>query len=119
MRTKLFIAAFVAALGMTTTKAYAETMNEGDASREILCASGLNTYKYVYNMDEQGRVTQKIRYQQDAKGCWMPNVAYTVFYGDQQTVVTCAYWNGRTFTKNAQQVYLDAKEYPTAINAPK
>jgi len=127
MKIKTIIAAFVAAFTMTTANAAdsknaTPIVNPSDiAQKEFIYYEGNNTIKFVYNLDAQGRVSSKVRYTLDNIGKWQPTMAYSVFYGDKETIVTCAGWSmdSRAFNKNAKQIHLDAEKYPVAINMPR
>lgn len=125
--TKIFATCAVAFM-MTTVNA-AEKVNEtsvvspsaNNSQTEYVYYNGNSTTKYVYNLDEQGRVASKIRYTLNEEGKWNPSIAYSVHYGENETTVTCAGWNAdaHSFTKNAKQIHLNAQEYPVAIQMPK
>jgi len=127
MTLKKILVAFVAALTMTTANA-ADKNNSSTAvspstnnQTEFVYYEGEKTSKYVYSLDEQGRVSSKVRYTLNNKGKWMPSLAYSVFYGENETIVTCAGWNSNahSFNKNAKQIHLDSKEYPVVFHMPK
>lgn len=77
--------------------------------------------KFVYNTDESDRVSSKVCYQWNAvNGQWEPVSAYSVFYGQDETIVSFAEWNKKTqtFTLNGKQERYDAKAYPIVISIP-
>lgn len=76
-------------------------------------------YKTVYSTDDMGRVTSKMIFT-EGDGTWIPVCAYSVFYGDDENIVTYAAWNksSKTFNKNAVQQHFNAKEYPVVIAKP-
>lgn len=128
MTLKKIFAAAITAITMTTANATTENgtapiVNPSDngPKTEFVYYEGNNATKFVYTCDEQGRVSSKVRYTLNANGKWCPSQAYSVFYGDAETVVTYAAWNenNHSFTKNAKQIHLDAQKYPVAIQMPR
>lgn len=131
MATK-FLAAFAAAMmAMTTMSANningndANSSNshaEGDINKVCVEIIGTNNYKYVYNLDENGRVANRISYQQNkSNGEWMPVAAYSVYYGQKENVLTYAEYNpdNKVFNNHPKQQVFNATEYPELIRVPK
>lgn len=53
-----------------------------------------DSVKWECDLDDQGRVVTKAGYVLNAcSGEWMPRVAYSVFYGTDETIVTTAKWD--------------------------
>lgn len=53
-----------------------------------------DSVKWECDLDDQGRVVTKAGYVLNAEsGEWMPRVAYSVFYGQDETIVTTAKWD--------------------------
>jgi len=78
--------------------------------------------KIIYFTDAQGRVTSKIHLSMNSlTGKWMPKKAYQVFFGADETIVTCARWNveSKAFNRNVQQARYSATEYPEIFKAHK
>ena len=77
--------------------------------------------KITYGYDAQGRVDSKILYTKSEEGNWVPSMAYQVFFGEDETVLTCAKWNSesKAFNYNAHQVHYSANEYPEIFKAHK
>lgn len=75
--------------------------------------------RFEYNLDAQGRVSSKVNYIGSKKG-WTPYAAYSVFYGEEETVLSYAEYNPttKTFTSNPKQVRYDAKAFPEIIRVP-
>lgn len=73
-------------------------------------------YKTSIVKDEMGRVVNKIIYK-DVDGFWCPLGAYSVYYGEEENVLTYAQWDksNHRFTLNAQQQHFNNKDYPVLI----
>lgn len=53
-----------------------------------------DSIKWECDLDDQGRVVTKAGYVLNAQsGEWIPRVAYSVFYGQDETIVTTAKWD--------------------------
>ena len=53
-----------------------------------------DSVKWECDLDDQGRVVTKAGYVLNAQsGEWIPRVAYSVFYGLDETIVTTAKWD--------------------------
>lgn len=78
-----------------------------------------NTKKLEYNLDGKGRVASKVVYAGHNDG-WSPVSAYSVFYGEKETVLTYAEYDDvhKTYTRNPKQTIYDANEYPEIIRVP-
>lgn len=76
--------------------------------------------KAVFNLDGMGRVSTKISYKKNDFNSWSPLSAYSVFYGEEETVLTYAEYDDvhRTYTRNVQQKRYNASEYPIVIKVP-
>lgn len=90
------------------------------SSKSIEVMYGTNK-KAVFNLDGMGRVSEKVSYEKNILNNWKPISAYSVFYGETETVLTYAEYDdiNKTFTLNAQQTLYPASEYPIIINVPK
>lgn len=132
--TKIFFAAFAAAMMSATTMSAnnKENTNGSDnpdvlpgvtvtAKKMSVEVIGTDNNKYEYNLDDNGRVSTRIAYTyNDISGKWTPCCAYTVFYGQDETVLTYAEYNSakKTFNINPQQTRYNTHEYPIIINVP-
>lgn len=131
MTTKFF-AAFVAAMFSLTMSA-ADIVSNNTSSqpdndlpgvtvlgkRKVEIFNTDHTMKFEFNLDAAGRVETKVNYiGSDDK--WSPVSAYSVFYGEKETVLTYAEYNvlTKTFTRNPKQVRYNATEYPEIIRVP-
>lgn len=78
-----------------------------------------NNHKVTYIKDDHGRVINKIVYQ-SVNGQWEPLGAYSVYYGEDETVLSYSRWDcvSHTFTANGQQTRYDSKEFPVIIIVP-
>lgn len=131
MRTRFFFAALMAAATMSATA----MTNDNESNSETNAAPAVETTvkstpvthvffydntKVEYNLDEEGRVASKVRYTMNADGKWTPTTAYSVFYGDKVTTLSCAKWNEKkhTFTSHPQQVKYSAERYPEVLIMP-
>lgn len=131
MKTKIF-AAFVAAM-MTMTMSATNKENNTNAPQSDNVLPGvtvvatasqrtllMNNKKFVYNLDGSGRVSTKVSYKKDNTDNWTPISAYTVFYGQEETILTFAEYNPQTkaFNLKPQQTRFNAEEYPVIIRVP-
>lgn len=131
MRTRFFFAALMAAATMSATA----MTNDNESNSETTATPAVETTvkgtpvthvffydntKVEYNLDENGRVASKVRYTMNADGEWTPTTAYTVFYGDQETTLSCSKWNEKkhAFISNPQQVKYNAENYPEVLFMP-
>lgn len=73
-------------------------------------------YKTSFIKDDEGRIINKIIYK-DVNGSWCPLGAYSVYYGEEENVLTYAQWDKahHRFTLNAQQQRFNSKDYPVLI----
>lgn len=137
MTTKFF-AAFVAAIMTISTVSAADVNNtkKGETdpdnvlpgvtvvatgSQKIVEAfNGDRKMKYEFNLDAQGRVATKVSYVMNYCDKWAPIAAYSVFYGETETVLTYAEYDHsrKTFTRNPKQVRYNAADYPVIIRVP-
>jgi len=135
MKTRFF-AAFVAAMMAITMNANNKENNSqvsapddntlpnvtvvAKSNKSIEVMYGTNK-KAVFNLDGMGRVSEKVSYEKNILNNWKPISAYSVFYGETETVLTYAEYDdiNKTFTLNAQQTLYPASEYPIIINVPK
>jgi len=134
MTTKFFAA--IAAMMMTVTMSANNTVkNEASASSDdntlpnvtVVAKStqsvevmyGTNK-KAVFNLDGMGRVSTKVSYKKNSLNDWNPVSAYSVFYGEDETVLSYAEYDNvrKSFTLNAQQTRYSATEYPEIIRIP-
>lgn len=127
MKTIKFLAAMVAAFAISINVYASNKVNtvsvKPDQSMSVHYKYnnvGEKKFKTVYSTDEQGRVISKIIL---VKGydAWEPVGAYTVYYGEEENIVTYAAWNrsSKAFNKNAVQQHFNAKDYPVVIALPK
>lgn len=137
MTTKIF-AAFVAAMMTMTMSASNNVKNNNNASTpdntlpnvvviatakqktmEVVAANGRHM-KYEYNLDDMGRVSTKVSYVKNIMDNWTPISAYSVFYGNEETVLTFAEYDmmKKTYSQNAKQVRYNAVEFPLIIRVP-
>lgn len=105
MKTKVILS-LIATLFSLSVRA-SRTMNSScsAAASDVVTASVSHRTLYVNNdladsikwecdLDDQGRVVTKAGYVlNDQSGEWMPRVAYSVFYGQDVTIVTTAKWD--------------------------
>lgn len=94
---------------MSITKSVSYVASDARVTRIV-------NYKTSYIKDEQGRVINKIVYKW-ADDSWRPLGEYSVYYGDEENILTYAQWDrvNHTFTKNPQQQHFDSNEYPVLI----
>lgn len=131
MKTKIF-AAFVAAM-MTITMSASNKENKTNAPQSDNVLPGVTVVatanqrtlvvddmKYEFNLDGSGRVSTKVAYKKDKKNDWTPISAYSVFYGEEETILTFAKYNPYTkvFNYKPQQTRYNAQEYPEIIRVP-
>ena len=93
-----------------------------DAQGRITSKEYVNgSVKFAYGYDSQGRVSSKIRYRKAVDDSWVPMMAYQVFFGAEETVLTCVRWNAKSerFNADAMQVRFDATEYPVLFKVQK
>lgn len=131
MRTRFFFAALMAAATMSATamtndnESNMETGATPAVEKMVKSTPVTHTFFYdnskvEYNLDEEGRVASKVRYVMGTDGEWIPTTAYSVFYGDRVTTLSCSKWNEKkhVFTSNPQQVKYDAEKYPEVLIMP-
>jgi len=89
-------------------------------SQKVIETIGTNHMKYEFNLDNLGRVSTKVSYVMKKKDHWTPISAYSVFYGEEETVLTYAEYDrvSKSFTLNAKQVRYNASEFPEIIRVP-
>ena len=131
MKTKIF-AAFVAAM-MTITMNASNKENKTNAPQSDNVLPGvtviatanqrtieMNDKKYEFNLDGSGRVSTKVSYRKDNMNNWAPISAYSVFYGNDETILTYAEYNPSTkiFNLRPQQTRFNAVDYPEIIKVP-
>lgn len=89
------------------------------SNKSVEVMYGMNK-KAVFNLDGMGRVSTKVSYKMNDLNAWSPVSVYSVFYGEEETVLTYAEYDyvNKTFTRNAQQVRYNANEYPEVIKVP-
>ena len=136
MKTKIF-AAFVAAMMTMTMSASNNVKNNNSATTPdntlpnvVVIATAKQKVmevkangrhmKYEYNLDDMGRVSTKVSYAKNIMNSWTPISAYSVFYGNDETVLTFAEYDmmKKTYTQNAKQVKFNAVDYPVIIRVP-
>lgn len=90
------------------------------ASQKVVEVFGEHHMKYEYNLDGLGRVSTKISYLMKSNEQWRPISAYSVFYGENETILTYAEYDNvrKTYTRNAKQVRYNAADYPEIIRVP-
>lgn len=127
MKTIKFLAAMVAAFAFCVNAYANNKVNtvsvKPDQSMSVLYKYnnvGEKKYKIVYTTDEHGRVTSKIILV-NGNDAWVPVSAYSVYYGDDENILTYAAWSNssKAFNKNAVQQHFSAKDYPVVIAMPK
>jgi len=89
-------------------------------SQKVIETFGANHMKYEFNLDNMGRVSTKVSYVMKKKDQWTPIAAYSVFYGEEETVLSYAEYDNvrKTYTRNAKQVRYNAAEFPEIIRVP-
>lgn len=89
------------------------------SNKSVEVMYGMNK-KAVFNLDGMGRVSTKVSYKMNDLYAWSPVSVYSVFYGEEETVLTYAEYDfvNKTFTRNAQQVRYNANDYPEVIKVP-
>ena len=127
-----FFAAIVAAFMSMSTLSASNNQNSKNIMKPVIVqkdyaqvlsieVSGTDNIKYVYNLDENGRVTNRVSYKFNSKnGKWTPVSVYSVFYGEEENVLTYAEYNSqrKLFNSNPQQKRFNANEYPELIRIP-
>lgn len=103
MKTKVILSIlatlFSLSVSASSTISTSNAMNAMDAARTSHRTLYVNndladSVKWECDLDEQGRVVTKAGYVLNAQsGVWMPRVAYSVFYGPDETIVTTAKWD--------------------------
>lgn len=130
--TKRFFAAFAAAMmamatmnaGNTNGGNNTETqqmMGQMATQKVSIEVTGMDNNKYVYRLDEMGRVESRVSYKQSKmSGEWVPVAAYTVFFGEKENVLTYAEYNAENhvFNLHAKQQKFNSKDYPELIKVP-
>lgn len=132
MTTKIFAAFVAAMMSVATMNATNNSKKNNTQTPDILPGVTVTAQKktiefvgrdnkYEYNLDDKGRVSTKVSYAaKDFGRGWTPIAAYSVFYGEEETVLTYAEFNPTTgvFNLNPQQKRYNAKEYPELIRVP-
>ena len=102
-----FFAAIVAAFMTMSTLSANNNQNSKNNMKPVIVqkeyarmlsieVSGTDNIKYVYNLDENGRVTNRVSYKFNNKsGKWTPVSVYSVFYGEEENVLTYAEYNSQ------------------------
>lgn len=132
MATRFFTAFAVAMMAMATMSANntqrKETMCDADVLPVVTARTmsieviGTDNNKYVYKLDGNGRVENRISYKQCKwSGTWKPQAAYTVFYGENETILTYAEYNAESkiFNLNPIQKHFTANEYSELLRVLK
>jgi len=135
MTTKFFAAIAAMMMTVATMSANNNTKNEASASSDdntlpnvtVVAKSNKSVEvmygtdkKAVFNLDGMGRVSTKVSYKKNDLNAWNPVCAYSVFYGETETVLSYAEYDNvrKTFTLNAQQTRYSATDYPEIIRVP-
>lgn len=76
-----------------------------------------DSVKWECDYDSMGRLVTKAGYVLAPSGEWKPRVAYTVFYGSDETIVTTAKWNARhgNFRTTDEQQHYAAGVLPSIL----
>ncbi len=134
MTTKFF-SAFVAMMMTVVTMSANNTKKENPASPDNVLPAvtvvasanqktvevfGKNHMKYEFNLDNLGRVSTKVSYVKTITNKWIPISAYSVFYGENETILSYAEYDSdrKTYSLNPQQSRYNASEYPEIIPVP-
>lgn len=125
MKTMKILVAVVTALSINLSSTAKNNVTAAESHTKRLSQPTSKTvvngnYKIVYSTDEKGRVVAKIilRKSPIEYNRWVPESAYSVFYGESKNVLTFGKWNGREFRADAEQVRYDANDYPVLISMP-
>lgn len=105
MKTKVILSLIATLFSLSVSASCTMNTSSSVAALDAVTASASHRTLYVNNdladsikwecdLDDQGRVVTKAGYVLNAQsGEWIPRVAYSVFYGQDETIVTTAKWD--------------------------
>lgn len=105
MKTKVILSLIATLFSLSVSASHTMNTSSSVAALDAVTTSACHRTLYVNNdladsikwecdLDEQGRVVTKAGYVLNAQsGEWIPRVAYSVFYGQDETIVTTAKWD--------------------------